>query len=410
MADQFNLSQLLGGGLPAGLLSQVEEAQAAERARNMGLLNFAFGALQASRGAPGTGRPSLGQVIGQAGPLGVAGYQQSFEDTLKRSLQGMQIAEMRRKQQEQEAGRAAMRRLSERLTGVTPEGALAAPGGQVGPTVERAEMIGQRQPLTPDTLIREAFTPGLGEEQQKALLTAAQLVTPKEPKETFRELTTDEKRQRGYPVDVPYQISSTGKVSAVDRGPLVVFPQQKAGEQMWIEVGKKLPELATQAGAANQTNQALSNLIDMGEKKTFSGLLAPGQVGASQFLTSMGIKIAPETLANTRTFQAATNVLVLDFMASMGGARGFSKEESAILYDAFPKLIDDPLSRTRIAKMLVDRNNRIIREFQTTKSTFEKATGATTPFQQFEPLNLETKPTATPQLSNQQLIDRYLRR
>jgi hypothetical protein len=404
------LQSLLGGGLPPGLLTPQQEAAAEQRARNAGLLNLAFGMLQASRGAPGQRAPSLGQVIGQAGPVGVQAYQQSFDQTLQNALRGMQIQEMQRKQREQEAGRAAMRRLSERMTGITPEGALAAPGGQAGPTVERAGMIGQREQLTPETLIREAFAEGISPEAQKGILTAAQLVTPKEPKETFRELTVEEKRQRGYPIDVPYQISSSGKVSAVERGPLVVMPQQKASDVMWSEVGKKLPELAAQAGAANQTNQALSNLIDMGEKKTFSGLLAPGQVGASQFLTSMGIKIAPETLANTRTFQAATNVLVLDFMASMGGARGFSKEESAILYDAFPKLIDDPLSRTRIAKMLVDRNNRIIREFQTTKSTFEKATGATTPFQQFEPLNLETKPTATPQLSDPQLIQRYLRR
>lgn len=93
------LMDILGGGLPAGLLSPEQEAAAQQRAQAAGLLNFAFGALQASRGAPGMGRPSLGQVIGQAGPVGVAGYQQSFEDTLKRSLQGMQIAEMRRKQE-----------------------------------------------------------------------------------------------------------------------------------------------------------------------------------------------------------------------------------------------------------------------------------------------------------------------
>lgn len=99
MADQFNLSQLLGGGLPAGLLSPEQEAAAQQRAQAAGLLNFAFGALQASRGVPGQAAPSLGQIIGQAGPVGVAGYQQSFEDTLKRSLQSMQIAEMRRKQQ-----------------------------------------------------------------------------------------------------------------------------------------------------------------------------------------------------------------------------------------------------------------------------------------------------------------------
>lgn len=102
------LMEILGGGLPAGLLSPEQEAAAQQRAQAAGLLNFAFGALQASRGAPGMGRPSLGQVIGQAGPLGVAGYQQSFEDTLKRSLQGMQIAEMRRKQEESQQLRSLL--------------------------------------------------------------------------------------------------------------------------------------------------------------------------------------------------------------------------------------------------------------------------------------------------------------
>ena len=93
------LQDILGGGLPAGLLSQVEQAQAEERAKNLGLLNLSFGILQASRGVPGQGRPGLGQIIGQAGPLGVQAYQQSFDDTLKRTLQGMQIAEAKRKQQ-----------------------------------------------------------------------------------------------------------------------------------------------------------------------------------------------------------------------------------------------------------------------------------------------------------------------
>jgi hypothetical protein len=93
------LMDILGGGLPAGLLSPEQEAAAQQRAQAAGLLNFAFGALQASRGAPGQGRPSLGQIIGQAGPVGVAGYQQSFDQTLANTLRGMQVAEMRRRQQ-----------------------------------------------------------------------------------------------------------------------------------------------------------------------------------------------------------------------------------------------------------------------------------------------------------------------
>jgi hypothetical protein len=110
------LQDILGGGLPAGLLSQVEQAQAEERAKNLGLLNLSFGLLQASRGAPGQRAPSLGQVIGQAGPVGVQAYQQSFDDTLKRTLQGMQIAEAKRKQQVAEQ----LRTLGPRLIQTTP--------------------------------------------------------------------------------------------------------------------------------------------------------------------------------------------------------------------------------------------------------------------------------------------------
>ena len=93
------LQDILGGGLPPGLLTPEQEVAAAQRAQNAGLLNFAFGALQASRGQPGQRAPSLAQVIGQAGPVGVAGYQQSFDQTLANTLRGMQFAEMQRKQQ-----------------------------------------------------------------------------------------------------------------------------------------------------------------------------------------------------------------------------------------------------------------------------------------------------------------------
>jgi len=89
-----NLQSLLGGGLPPGLLTPQQEAAAEQRARNAGLLNLAFGMLQASRGAPGQRAPSLGQVIGQAGPVGVQAYQQSFDQTLQNLLKGLQVRSM----------------------------------------------------------------------------------------------------------------------------------------------------------------------------------------------------------------------------------------------------------------------------------------------------------------------------
>lgn len=158
----------------------------------------------------------------------------------------------------------------------------------------------------------------------------------------------------------------------------------KGEEAYWSTLGKNLPELESQAMAASRTNESLQGLIDLSGKKTFSGTLAPGAVGATQFLSSFGVNVKPETLANTREFQANANILVLDFMGAMGGARGFSKEESAILYDAFPKIIDSPQARERIARMLIARNNRIIRDYNTMRGQFEQGIG---------------KPLASPRIS-----------
>ena len=163
---------------PTGALRQ----RASGQATSQGLTSLGLGLLRASRGQPGQGRPSIAQAIGEVGPVALQSYQQSFDKTLTDALRGVQIQEMQRKRQQEEAGRAAMQRLSERLSGTTPQAALAAPSGQVGPTVARAEMIGQRQPISTDELIRMAFAPGLGVDQQKAILTAAQLAAPEKPK------------------------------------------------------------------------------------------------------------------------------------------------------------------------------------------------------------------------------------
>lgn len=175
----------------------------------------------------------------------------------------------------------------------------------------------------------------------------------------------------------PTQINNTNNLNG---------PQTKGEEAYWKELGSRLPELEGMARAANRTNQSLQDLITLGNKKTFTGLMAPGAIGAAQFLQSFGLNPAEDTLSNSRTFQAAANVLVLDFMGAMGGARGFSKEESAILYDAFPKIIDDPKARERIARMLIARNNRIIEEYNSAKSQFESGMGKKLPGGQFTPL------------------------
>jgi len=151
------------------------------------------------------------------------------------------------------------------------------------------------------------------------------------------------------------------------------MPSDDGLSEYWKTLGKKLPDLESQARSAVRTNTSLA------------GMLAPGAIGASQFLESLGVKYQPEVLSNTREFDAQKNILVLDFMASMGGARGFSKEESAVLYDAFPKIIDSPEARSRIAKMLMNRNNLVIEDYNSTRDQFESATGKKLPSPRFAP-------------------------
>jgi hypothetical protein len=77
-------------------------------------------------------------------------------------------------------------------------------------------------------------------------------------------------------------------------------------------------------------------------------------------LQSFGINVDPSIVANTRSFEAASNQLVLDFMAANGGARGFTQEETKILQNAFPKIIDSPQARQQITSLLRNRAKETI--------------------------------------------------
>jgi hypothetical protein len=169
-------------------------------------------------------------------------------------------------------------------------------------------------------------------------------------------------------------------------------PQAKGDVKYWEALAGRIPQMEAQATSADRTNLALRDMIDMSSKGTFSGMLAPGAIGASQFLQSFGLNPG-DKLANTREFQASANILVLDFMGAMGGARGFSKEESQILYDAFPKIIDDPKARERIARMLITRNNRVINEYKAAVRQYEGGGGGKLPPLNVEPLELGATPS-----------------
>jgi hypothetical protein len=96
-----------------GLLSFLtpeQQALADRQARQAMLTQLGVGLLQASTGAPGQRKPSLGQIVGQAGPGAMQAYQGSFDRTLQQIMLQQQMAEQQRQRATQET--AAQRQTS----------------------------------------------------------------------------------------------------------------------------------------------------------------------------------------------------------------------------------------------------------------------------------------------------------
>ena len=144
MATSFDmglLGDLFGGGGETGLEDYLTPAQQAAM-RRQGLLQAAMAIGQAS--GPSTTPRSLMQILGS----GVAAGQQGYAEAQKNAITNLLT---KQKMDEYKTAQEQRRRLEEIFGAqaptagmpMTPQQALAVPGGQVGPTAERAAMIGQ---------------------------------------------------------------------------------------------------------------------------------------------------------------------------------------------------------------------------------------------------------------------------
>jgi hypothetical protein len=104
-----------------GLLSYLspdEQRMAMQNARTQGLLGLGAALLQSSTGAPGQGKPRLGQILGQALPVGMQAYQGGIDQTLQQILVGQKMQEMQRQREMQARQQQAQARLA---AGLSPE-------------------------------------------------------------------------------------------------------------------------------------------------------------------------------------------------------------------------------------------------------------------------------------------------
>jgi hypothetical protein len=301
------LQDLMGAGIPAGLLDPQQEQALQERAKSQGLLNLGFALLQASQGQPGQGKPRLGQIIAQAGPAFGQAYQGAFDETLQNIVRGQQIQEMQRKRKAEIQRQTAIEKLRPTLSEQDQLLFEAAP----------SEFIGKR--------IESQF---------------------REQPESFRQLTTEEVTARGLPANKTYQVSSkTGKVSELGGGgvsvtvPVSLSTEKKYGEAFATQVAQedvKLRDAALSAPDSLRTIETTKKLLDEG--KVFTGAFANKRLAIAAAGKSLGLtgKTTDELIANTEQLFASRAKATLDNVknSGLGAGQGFTDKDREFLEKA----------------------------------------------------------------------------
>lgn len=145
MATSFDFGGLLSSAL--GGTSALDDLLTPEQRaaiRQQGALSAAAALLQAA--GPSPTRTSLGQALGSAFAAGQTGLQKGQEAALTQMLTRQKLEEAKREAEANKRYLETLQGLKTPAGAMTPEQALAAPGMAVGPTVERAALVGQPVP------------------------------------------------------------------------------------------------------------------------------------------------------------------------------------------------------------------------------------------------------------------------
>jgi hypothetical protein len=144
MATMQDFGGLLFGGGGTGLEDYLSADQQSG-IRNQALLQAAAALLSA--GGPSERPVSIGQALGGALQAGSAGYQQAQQGAVQNLLTRQKLAEAKRMEDLRKALQGQQMQPQQpmgEVTTITPEQAISAGGMPAGPTVARANLIGQQ--------------------------------------------------------------------------------------------------------------------------------------------------------------------------------------------------------------------------------------------------------------------------
>lgn len=361
----------------------------------------------------GTTSAILG-LLGGSGLLGGLGaYGEQREAKRKKSE-----LEARKKAAEDEIGRITGRLFGEDLSArvITPEEAVKMGNPKLAGTIRPRQQTGlMSEPDTgelsevtptskyiadPQDAIRRAMTPaGIDAMQMNPMLSGVlnQYIKPKE-----QNLTDDQREymaavSQGYGgsfMEYLRDIKSAGatklSVSTGERG------ENRAQD---VLAGIEATALGADRNTARSSLRVwggAQTLIDLSAKPgAVSGALAPNIMGANDFLVSVfGRGVAPEAMADAAKFNAAVSQLVIDQMSALGGARGFSREETALLERSFPQIATSPQARISIARLLQAKAEENINAYNESLNDFKTAfPGVRT---SLKPINVPQRSVAPP--------------
>jgi hypothetical protein len=301
------MNDILGGSQVLGLLSPELQAQAEQRARSAGLTNLGFALLQASQGQPGQRRPGLGQIIGQAGPVGLQAYQQSFDRTLQDMLRAQQIQDMQKQRAQREQQELARQRFAQQFAPTTAQTALSG-AGRVGPTAERAAMIGQTPALDRSQLLSAILDPNMPPdvfERAKAVYEAtapAKVTTPTSVLEYERSKTDP-----GFASFLAQKQAATGTKISIDMNKTLGGTLDKNLESFFDNGAK--------ARGVLPTVQTMSALLDEGVQTGF------GQETINKFNQAAQLfdpNYKAKGVAGQEAFIALSNEIILPQVKQLG--------------------------------------------------------------------------------------------
>jgi hypothetical protein len=336
-------------------ISPAETQRMQSGAGQQALLNAAIALL----GQSGQTRQpiSTGQILGSALGAGMEGYNQSFDRSLKQMVTGMQLEEYKRKKQAQEMARGAITQTPVSIPMATGQGSqlemLSRP--EFGGDMAAAETVGALRSNLPtktsvdlDKLIQAIAI--------ESPLEAAKLMS-KEPKESFRPLSTEEKKQLGLPKDQSFQVSSSGKIDQVSKGELV---RNIIGGEEGAFVKKSQEKLAenyvTIADSGRTARRSLSDITRLESllEKTPTGF------GASAKLAAGNIGIATKGLSELQAADALINKLVPQQRPPGSGT--MSDADLELYKKSVVRIINQPGANKLIIESTKDINNYIVKE------------------------------------------------